>query len=80
MTNKTIWRLPKVLHHTGLSRSKIYDMVTRGEFPQQVKLGRRAVGWVAQDVYDWIDGRIELSSGARCDDAAEDCRKSIEIE
>lgn len=80
MTYKTIWRLPKVLHHTGLSRSKIYDMITRGEFPQQVKLGRRAVGWVAQDVSDWIDARIDLSSGAHSNDAAEDHRKNVGME
>ena len=58
-SHRIVWRLPRVLHHTGLSRSTIYAMIERGDFPQQVKLGPRAVGWVAQDVRDWIDAKIE---------------------
>ena len=59
MSTTTIWRLPEVLRQTGLSRSTIYEMISRGDFPQQVQLGRRAVGWIAEDVLDWIHTRIE---------------------
>ena len=53
MTTITIWRLPEVLRQTGLSRSTIYEMISRGDFPRKVKLGRRAVGWIADDVVQW---------------------------
>jgi prophage regulatory protein len=59
MSTTTIWRLPEVLRQTGLSRSTIYDMISRGDFPRQVQLGRRAVGWMAADVLDWIHAKID---------------------
>jgi prophage regulatory protein len=70
MTTTTIWRLPEVLRQTGLSRSTIYEMINRGEFPRQVKLGRRAVGWIANDVVQWIHGKVDSRySDTRCDTA-----------
>jgi prophage regulatory protein len=65
MITKRIWRLPEVLNQTGLSRSTIYEMISRGDFPQQVKLGPRAVGWSSEDVVHWIDSRIEYSYDAQ---------------
>lgn len=61
VATKRIWRLPDVLNQTGLSRSTIYEMIGRGEFPRQVKLGPRAVGWSSDDVVAWIESRIEYS-------------------
>jgi len=58
MLTKKIWRLPDVLEQTGLSRSTIYEMIGRDEFPRQVKLGSRAVGWISDDVFDWINSKI----------------------
>ena len=46
-------RLAAVTERTGLSRSTIYRMVTRSEFPAQVKLGRRAVGWRRSEIDCW---------------------------
>ncbi len=57
----TIWRLPDVMAHTGLSRSTIYDKMKNGEFPLSINLGPRAVGWIAEEVLDWIDKQIERS-------------------
>ena len=62
MQSPTIMRLPEVLQRTGLSRSTIYDMVGSGDFPRQVKIGRRAVGWMSNDVDRWIRQRIEPQS------------------
>jgi len=70
MATTTIWRLPEVLRQTGLSRSTIYEMISRGEFPRQVKLGRRAVVWLANDVDKWIRSKVDSrSSGTRHDTA-----------
>ena len=52
-----ILRLPQVKAHTGLSRSSIYIQISRGEFPQQIKLGDRAVGWREADIENWVDGQ-----------------------
>lgn len=54
---ETILRRPAVEARTGLSRSTIYAMMARGEFPQPVRLGLRAVGWKESDVAAWLASR-----------------------
>ena len=60
-TIKTIWRLPEVKACTGLPRSSIYAKMSRGEFPLNIKLGPRAVGWDADEVIAWINEQIGKS-------------------
>ncbi len=61
MLNRTICRLPEVMSRTGLSRSTIYELISKGRFPSQIGLGPRAVGWVESEIVDWIDARIDES-------------------
>ncbi|MBT3091532.1 MAG: AlpA family transcriptional regulator [Candidatus Thiodiazotropha sp. (ex Lucina pensylvanica)] len=56
-----ILRLPEVIQLTGLSRSSIYLRMANNEFPESVSLGGRAVGWLEQDVDEWIVEKIEQS-------------------
>ncbi len=56
MTDK-ILRCQDVQEVTGLSRSTIYRMMTRDDFPKATKLGIRAIGWRQSVVADWIEGR-----------------------
>jgi len=67
MSTRRVWRLPDVLEQTGLSRSTIYEMIGQGEFPRQINLGPRAVGWSSDEVLDWIDSKIReaRSQGSR---------------
>lgn len=66
MVMKTIWRLPDVISQTGLSRSTIYHKIKIGDFPPQINLGPRAVGWLSNEVEGWIQERIDESrSGDR---------------
>ncbi|MBK2093729.1 AlpA family transcriptional regulator [Francisella philomiragia] len=53
-----IIRLKTVLEITSLSRSTIYDYMSRDLFPKQVKIGENSVGWVLSEVEDWINNRI----------------------
>lgn len=50
-------RRPAVEAATGLSRSTIYDMMDRGEFPRPVRIGRRAVAWPESVIADWLAQR-----------------------
>ena len=61
MLNRTICRLPEVMARTGLSRSTIYNLIQKGKFPSQINLGPRAVGWVENEIVDWIEARIDDS-------------------
>jgi predicted DNA-binding transcriptional regulator AlpA len=54
-------RLPEVKKLTGISASKIYQMISAGEFPPQVKLGDRAVAWVRGEVWEWRQKQIDAS-------------------
>ena len=58
----TILRLPQVKGRVGLSRSSIYLAVSQGKFPQPVRLGDRAVGWLESEVEAWLREKVD---GAR---------------
>ncbi len=58
-----IVRLPEVMARTGLSRSTIYVRVGKGSFPKSVQLGARAVGWIEEEVDEWIRQQIAASRG-----------------
>ena len=50
-------RRPAVEAMTGLSRSTIYEMMARNEFPRSVKIGKRAVAWPESVVIAWMTAR-----------------------
>jgi prophage regulatory protein len=56
-----ILRLPQVKTQTGLSRSAIYQRISKQKFPKQIGLGGRAVGWLESDVQNWIKQRLAAS-------------------
>ena len=64
MTRKGKWvakrflRLPEVERRVGLKTSLIYEMMRDGEFPKPYSLGRRAVGWLEDEIDGWMDQRI----------------------
>ncbi|MEI7198841.1 AlpA family transcriptional regulator [Pectobacterium parvum] len=51
-------RLPEVLHLCGLSRSSVYDLISRNAFPQQVSLGGKNVAWLHSEITAWMTDRI----------------------
>ena len=55
---ETILRLPAVKQRTGLGRAYIYLLMSRGQFPVQIKLGPNIVGWVESEISEWIASRI----------------------
>jgi len=56
-----ILRLPLVIQLTGLSRSTLYLRMANGEFPLSISLGGRSVGWLEDDVDNWLAQKIEDS-------------------
>ena len=46
---------------TGLSRSTLYAWISDGSFPKPVKLGKRAVGWPEDVIYDWLHNRRDAA-------------------
>ncbi|MBE5252035.1 helix-turn-helix transcriptional regulator [Mixta mediterraneensis] len=56
--NDRFLRLPEVIHITGLSRSTIYDLISRSTFPAQITLGGKNVAWLASEISVWMNERI----------------------
>lgn len=54
----TIMRMPDVCAMVGLSKSQVYKLIRRGEFPAPVSLGCNAVGWPSLRVGAWIAEKI----------------------
>lgn len=52
--HKQALRLPQVLSKTGLSRSNLYRLVARGQFPKGFKLSERTVVWDEAQVDGWL--------------------------
>ena len=46
-------RLPQVVEFTTLSKSRIYDLMSKEEFPKNISLGRRTSVWMRKDVEEW---------------------------
>ena len=59
---RTIMRLADVLRCTGLSRSTLYNRIASREFPKQVSLGGRSIGWLKAEVEEWIAKRAGCRS------------------
>ena len=53
-----IMRLGETCRATGRCKSAIYDDMKADRFPKPVKLGPRAVGWLAHEVDEWIAARV----------------------
>ncbi|MGE4502567.1 MAG: helix-turn-helix transcriptional regulator [Thiomicrospira sp.] len=61
--SKTLLRINGVKSLTGISKSHIYLLASKGDFPKPIKLGERSVAWVQEEVETWIENRISQRDG-----------------
>ena len=54
-------RLNVVQEITSLSKSTIYRLISEGNFPKQVQIGKRAVVWVRSDINAWINQKLKTA-------------------
>ena len=52
-----VLRLPDVLERVALSKSTLWRLINDGDFPEPIKLGPRATGWLEEEVDEWIRSR-----------------------
>jgi len=55
-----ILRRPEVELRTGLSRSAIYALMAKRQFPAAVPLTAKAVGWLESSIETWIAERASV--------------------
>ena len=63
--NKKLLRIRKVVDLTGISKSYIYMLAKKNEFPQPIELvpGGSSVAWVEAEIQEWISSRIQARDG-----------------
>lgn len=55
-------RIATVTNLTGIPRSSVYALISRGLFPAQLSLGGgKSVAWLESDVMAWMAERIAAS-------------------
>ena len=63
MKNYTLIKLPVVKQLTTFSRSTIYRLMSKGEFPKQIKLSERSSVWSLEEIYNWIEEKKDARNG-----------------
>jgi prophage regulatory protein len=60
-----IINIKEVIQFTSISRAKIYEMINTDSkyydstFPKPVRLSESRIGWVAWEVNQWIEAKIQ---------------------
>ncbi len=59
----SVIKMKELVGVVGLSRSYIYALQARGEFPCPIRLvkGGRATGYLRSEIDDWLKGRIDAT-------------------
>jgi prophage regulatory protein len=63
MKNNTLIKLPVVKQLTTFSRSTIYRLMSKGEFPKQIKLSESSSVWSLEEIYNWIEAKKDARDG-----------------
>jgi prophage regulatory protein len=62
MKNNII-RMPQTVQKTGLSRSTIYLLEARGDFPKKINLSPRTMGFMESEVDTWLADKAASRTG-----------------
>jgi prophage regulatory protein len=60
--SEKLLRLPEVIELVKKSRATIYMDMRRGDFPQSISIGRRAVAWRRTELEFWLDTRPQSTA------------------
>jgi prophage regulatory protein len=54
----------RVRERVGISRTSIYGLISTGDFPRPVKVGR-ASRWLSGEIDGWVNSLVEARDGQR---------------
>ena len=60
MSKFQLVKLPVVCEMTTFSSATIYRLISKGEFPKQIKLSERSSGWLLDEIHAWLDKKIDI--------------------
>ena len=55
-------RIKDVIKITAMSNSTIYELIKSNDFPRPKRIGKRAVGWLENDIQNWVESRRPAGS------------------
>ena len=61
-------RRKAVEQRIGVTKSTLYSWISLGEFPRPIHLSAGAVAWIASEVDDWVQARIDQARGLSASD------------
>ena len=59
MSDETLLKLSDVLARTSLSRSTLFRLESKGQFPKRRQVTPHRVAWPKSEVDEWINARME---------------------
>ena len=59
MKPKKLIKIADVKDMTTLGKTKIYRLISEGNFPRPVSLGPTTVAWSEAEIEDWIQNKID---------------------
>lgn len=58
----SILNAKEVTKKTGLSRTTIWRLERKGEFPLRIALSDRRIGWKEEEIDKWLDSRSTVEN------------------
>ncbi|MGL4667654.1 MAG: AlpA family transcriptional regulator [Saezia sp.] len=59
LADRHILRIKDVERKIGLKKAWIYILINKGQFPKQLRLGPRSVGWISFEIDQWIEEHMQ---------------------
>lgn len=57
--NNKILRIKQVIERIKPSKTTIYRLISKNQFPKPINLSSSSVGWLEADINDWIQSKVE---------------------
>ena len=71
-----ILRIRDVTITTGLSRTTLWRLERRGDFPRRILLSPNSTGWIESEIEQWIESRPRKQSSESFPKSSEAARKA----
>ncbi len=72
-------RIRDVATTTGLSRTTLWRLERRGDFPHRIRLSPNSIGWIESEIEQWIESRPRKPSNVSDPKSSEAADRSVDV-
>jgi prophage regulatory protein len=65
MERNVLISIKEVILRTSFSKTTIYRLVRGGHFPKPIKISARRVGWLLQELDEWLNVQTQRREGEK---------------